>query len=253
MFVAERRGTVFLLLGMMAWVVVAFAVAAVGAAVVGLTAACLRILIGAEAIPSVSPLGYVLSAATGFQATLLLAALRQGRLAGGGNRRVGLGAGPVRRKGTVALLCAATIVWLAAFMFMMNRFPALRDFAKSVAPGGLSDLTGASTVVEVARVVLVAALAPVSEELFFRGWLWEALRRREHTVVATVCLTAIPWLLLHGIDAPGRILFLIPAAVVFSLARHLGGSVRASLATHMTNNGIAILVQSVMMLFSDGG
>jgi membrane protease YdiL (CAAX protease family) len=189
--VAERRGTGFLLLGMMAWVAAAFAGA-------------------------------------------------------------GVGAGPVRRQGTVALLCAATIAWLAAFMFMINRFPALRDFAKSVGPGELSDLTGASMTVAIARIVLVAVLAPVSEELFFRGWLWEALRRREHTVITTVCLTAIPWLLLHGIDAPGRILFIMPAAVILSLARYVGGSVRASIATHMTNNGIAILVQTVMMLFSDG-
>jgi membrane protease YdiL (CAAX protease family) len=93
------------------------------------------------------------------------------------------------------------------------------------------------------KVALVVGLAPVSEELFFRGWLWEAFRRRGLAIFTTACLTSLPWLLLHGLDAPGRILFLIPAAVVISFARHLGHSVFASLAVHVANNGAAMLLQ----------
>jgi membrane protease YdiL (CAAX protease family) len=92
----------------------------------------------------------------------------------------------------------------------------------------------------------------VSEELFFRGWLWEGLRRRGQTMFMTACLTATPWLLLHGIDAPGRILVLLPTAVIISFARYYGGGVRASLAVHMTNNGAAVLMQTVSVLFGHG-
>jgi hypothetical protein len=98
----------------------------------------------------------------------------------------------------------------------------------------------------------VAVLAPVSEELFFRGWMWEALRQRGYAVVTTGFLSAVPWLLLHGIDSPGRILFLIPAALIFSLARYVGGSVLASLAPHMTNNLAAVLVPLIGGLLEEG-
>jgi membrane protease YdiL (CAAX protease family) len=250
--VAERRGTVFLLLGMLAWVAAGFAGAAVAAAAVGFSTGLVRGLLGPAAISFPRQPIYVLVAAWGFQGTLLLGALRQGRLAGNGGRCAGLGAEPLRRQGLIALLCAATIAWLACFVVLMEAFPTLREFAKSVTPDVLSGMEDGGTATMVLRVLLIVLLAPVSEELFFRGWLWEALRRRGHAVVMTACLTAIPWLLLHGIDAPGRILFLIPASVIFSVARHMGGGVRASLGVHMTNNMTAVMIQTLAEQFGRG-
>lgn len=246
---AERRGTVFLLLGMLAWVVAGFAGAIVAAAVLGFGSVLLRQFLGLGFMPAPSPLVYVLVAATAFQGTLLLGALRQGRRTGGGDRCAGLGVRPIRRAGRIALLCAVMIIWLLAFVLLAARFPALRDFAKSVTPDVLSGLGDGGPAVVLLKLALVVALAPVSEELLFRGWLWEALRQRGHAVTTTACLTAIPWLLLHGIDSPARILFLIPAAVVLSLARHQGGGVLASLAVHVTNNAAAMFMQAMSALF----
>jgi membrane protease YdiL (CAAX protease family) len=250
--VAERRGTVFLLLGMLAWIAIAFAGAGVAAAVVGSAVGVARGLRGPAAIGPPPQVFYVLVAAWGFQGTLLLGALRQGRLAGSGDRSLGLGAGPLRRQGLVTLLCAAIIGWLACFILLMETFPALREYAKSVTPDVLSGVGDDGAAAALLRVMLIVFLAPVSEELFFRGWLWEALRRRGHAAAVTASLTAIPWLLLHGIDAPGRILFLIPAAVIFSTARHMGGGVRASLAVHITNNLAAMMMQELTALFGHG-
>jgi membrane protease YdiL (CAAX protease family) len=247
-----RQGTVFLLLGMLAWVVAGFAGAAVVAAMVAAGSVTLRWLLGPVAVPEQSQLFYVLIAATAFQGFLLLAALWQGRRAGVGDRRVGLGVRPIRHGGRVALLCLVMIIWLMTFVLLTEALPGLRDFAKSVTPDILSSLGEGGPVVVVLRVTMVVALAPVSEELFFRGWLWEALRRRGHAITTTACLTVIPWLLLHGIDSPGRILFLIPAAVTFSLARHQGGGVLASLAVHVTNNSAAMLMQAIAALFGQG-
>jgi membrane protease YdiL (CAAX protease family) len=61
-------------------------------------------------------------------------------------------------------------------------------------------------------------------------------------------VTALPWLLLHGLDSPARVVFLIPAAVVFSLARHQGGGVLASLIVHVTNNTAAVAMQAIAVL-----
>jgi uncharacterized protein len=247
--VAGQRSTIFLLLGMAAWIAAGFAGAFVAAGVVGVVTGVLRGVLQSDMIPAPSPLGYVLIGATGFQGTLLLAALRQGRRAGNGNWRAGAGFLPIQRKPLIALLCALMFGWLLVFLTLMAAIPALREFAKSVTPQVLSGTGNDTAAVVIPRILLIAILAPVSEELFFRGWLWEASRRRGHTPAVTACLTAVPWLLLHGIDAPGRILVLIPAALIFSFARHVAGSVRGSLAVHMTNNTAAVLMQTLAALF----
>ena len=247
--VTGQRGTTFLLLGMMAWIVAGFLGAAAAAAILGIGLVLLNRIPGFAIVPQSSRVVTVLIAAAAFQGTLLLGALRQGRRAGGGDRDAGLGVRPIRRGGRVALLCVVMIIWLLAFILLAAAIPALREFAKSVTPDALSGLGEGGPVVIVLRAALVVVLAPLSEELFFRGWLWEALRRRGHGFTTTAGLTAVPWLLLHGIDAPGRILFLIPAAVVFSLARQQGGGVLASLSVHVTNNATAVLMQAIAALF----
>jgi membrane protease YdiL (CAAX protease family) len=239
---AERRGTVFLLLGMLAWVMAA---AAGTMAVWGVLLVLRRSGVVAEPSLLVSTLlgGY------GFHGTLLLAGLWQGRRLGGGDWRAGIGATWIRRKGWIALFCVAMVGWLTVVLVLTAAIPALHDFMKSMTPEFLmSDLGEAGPGVLALLLALVVVLAPAAEECFFRGWLWEASRRRGHAIVTTACLTAVPWLLLHGIESPGRILFLVPAAVMFSFARQMGGGVLASLTVHVTNNLSVVLVQSVAAL-----
>ncbi len=247
---AERRATIFLLLGMMAWIVAGMIGAVVVALMLGLSAMLLRRMTGTGFEPA--QYVYILIAASAFQGILLWGALRQGRSAGGGDQDAGLGIRRLRHGARVALLCGVMIIWLMAFVLLASAIPALREFARSVTPDVLSGLGAGGPFVVLLRVVLVLALAPVSEELFFRGWLWEALRQRGHTTVSIAGLTALPWLLLHGIDSPGRILFLIPAAVVFSVARQQGGGVLGSLATHLTNNLTAVSMQAIAAAFGQG-
>jgi uncharacterized protein len=246
--VSERRGTVFLLLGVLAWVAAGLLGAVVIATLVGVGAMLLRQFLGYGWVPEPSLLVYVLAGSTVFQGTLLLGALRQGRLAGNGDRRAGLGIRPVRHIGQVALLCMVMIVCLLGFVLLAARIPALREFAKSVTPDIMSRLGEGGPLAVFVKVALAIVLAPLSEELFFRGWLWEALRRRGHAIITTACLTALPWLLLHGLDSPERIVFLIPAAVVFSLARQQGGGVLASLVVHVTNNTAAVSMEAIAVL-----
>lgn len=230
---------------MLGWVLAGFAGAVLAAGVLGLSSVLLRVALGFSEVPAPSQLAYVLTAATAFQSVLLLAAFWQGGRAAAGDHCAGLGVRPIRHGGRVALLCIVMVIWLLTFILLAEAFPALRAFVKSVTPDMLAGLGGGGPIIVVLRIVLVTILAPVSEELFFRGWLWEAFRRRGHTVTMTACMTVLPWLLLHGIDSPGRIVFLIPAAVVFSLARQQGGSVLASLSVHLTNNMTAVFMQAL--------
>jgi CAAX protease family protein len=244
----ERRGSVFLLLSMLAWVVAGLVCALFVATVLGIGALLLRQVLGFGFVPQPGLLAYVLAGSTAFQGTLLWGALRQARRLARGDRDAGLGIRRIRHIGQVALLCVVMIVCLLSFVLLAARIPALREFAKSVTPDIMARLGEGGPFAVLVKVLLAVVLAPLSEELFFRGWFWEALQQRGHAFATVACVTALPWLLLHGLDSPARIVFLIPAAVVFSFARQQGGSVLASLAVHVTNNAAAVLLQAVAVL-----
>lgn len=185
---------------------------------------------------------YVLIAALGFQTALTAAAIRQGR------RGAGLGLAPVRRVRLIVGLCVATAGWLAVLIGLASVFPALEQVMKAAASDLLSGKGVSGFAMWLLRATVLAVMAPLSEELFFRGWLWEASRARGHGTMATMLLTGAPWLLLHGVDAPVRILFLLPTAAILTFARHAGGTVRASLLVHAVNNGAVVALQTIAIL-----
>ena len=187
----------------------------------------------------------LLASACGFQGTMFLGAVWQGWRAGGGDWRGGLGIARVQRPRVIALLCAAALAWMVCFVGLARMFPALEAFVKSSTPDLLAHAGMSGPVTALIRLLLLAVLAPVSEEFFFRGWLWESLRRRGRSPIATAAITAVPWLALHALDSPWRVLFLIPAAVIFSSARLLGRSVLASLTVHVTNNTVVVAMQTI--------
>jgi membrane protease YdiL (CAAX protease family) len=183
----------------------------------------------------VGPLTLLLAAVLPLQLTLLLAARRRGRIVGGGDRSAGLGLGPIRRPRLLAAFAVAQILcvgaWAVLLATWLGHAPATansRLLHEGAAAGG-SILLGAIFVAEV-------LLAPLCEELFFRGWLWTGLRR--HWPALPVALvTALPWIALHALDGGlTRILFLLPAALFLSLARHYCNSLKASLTLHILNN-----------------
>jgi len=249
---AERRGTIFLLLGMLAWVAAAIVATLVAWGIVSVSWSVLH-RFQIDAVPEPGPLVKTFLGACGFHGTLLFGALLQGKRLVGGGWFSGIGIHRIGRAPLIALLCFTMICWLVLIFALAAAFPALRELMQSMTPEFLlTELESASPAAIASLVVLVMVVAPVAEEFFFRGWLWEASRRRGHSVVVTATLTAIPWLLLHGVEAPGRILFILPAAVIFSTARHLGGGVLASLTVHLTNNLGVLLVQAVPRLLGPG-
>lgn len=234
--VAPRWNTPLLLLGAAGFVVIGLLVASLAGAVVSLGPILLWRWFGLTGVPEPSAFGNLMVVAYGFQASLLAAAVWRSRRLGSA-----AGFGPIRRWRLVLTVSGAMLVWLVCLINLITMFPALRDFARSNTLDVLADFASAGPVALAAAVVLVGVLAPLSEELFFRGWLWEALRLRGHGVVALGLLTTLPWLLLHGIDSPGRVVFLIPAGMALFYTRWRDGSVRASLFVHMVNNAAAVL------------
>ncbi len=87
--------------------------------------------------------------------------------------------------------------------------------------------------------ILSVTLAPLMEELFFRGFLYPVLARRLGLAVA-VFLTALGFALLHGAQlgfAWGPVLVIFLVGVVLTTVRAKTNSVAAGVLIHMAYNG----------------
>jgi membrane protease YdiL (CAAX protease family) len=168
----------------------------------------------------------------------LLSAFIQGRIIGDGDVRAGCGYEPVSRRPIVALLAILVAARATQWnIIVYERHPSLfyEQFAIDAANPWL-------TVYSDFKLILVE---PLCEELFYRGWLWTGLRRHWGGLT-TAALTGTIWLALHlsvSADSPA---WLLPVAIILSLARHFGGSVRASIALHMLYNSIIVTLPWVL-------
>jgi len=157
----------------------------------------------------------------------------RGRIVGQGDVRVGLGYEPISRRPVIRFM--AILFGAYAILLMFGRYWVGIDFfSKQIVIGATSPWL--SLLVALDTVLLV----PLSEELFFRGWLWTGLRKHWGGF-STAALTSLAWIAGHLAGGARVALVLLPAAVALSIARHFGGSVRASLALHILYNFIIVI------------
>lgn len=110
---------------------------------------------------------------------------------------------------------------------------------------------GKSTAAAVAVTAFVCVIAPIAEELFFRGFIFGALRRwrivvggRDAGTVLAAVVTATLFGLAHIGSAPAK--YLVPLALlgfVLCLVRWRTASLYPCMALHSFNNSLAIGVQ----------
>ena len=99
--------------------------------------------------------------------------------------------------------------------------------------------------------ILSVTLAPLVEELFFRGFLYPVLARSLGLPVA-VFLTALGFALLHGAQlgfAWGPVLVIFLVGIVLTMVRAKQNSVAASVLIHMAYNGT---ITVAMFVATDG-
>lgn len=95
-------------------------------------------------------------------------------------------------------------------------------------------------------VVLAVVVAPISEELFFRGVLFRSVRDR-HGFWAAALASALPFGLVHYVPSPAIDAFVLQLTMVFTgigLAwiYERRGSVVASMAAHVAFNVVGLVV-----------
>ena len=91
-------------------------------------------------------------------------------------------------------------------------------------------LKGSSRLAIVIFALMIMVGAPIVEELFFRGLLFAALRKRGVPVVWTVIITAVLFAGFHF--EPVRLLILLPSGLLLGWVRAKTGSLGASMVAH---------------------
>ena len=82
----------------------------------------------------------------------------------------------------------------------------------------------------------LVVLAPIAEELLFRGWLYGKLRARMAALPA-ILITSVLFGIMHGQANVGVVVFAL--SVVMCISRELTGTIWAGILIHMIKNGIA--------------
>lgn len=167
-------------------------------------------------------------------AVLLAAALFRGRIVGNGDRSLGLGLAPIARLPVTIGLAIVIVAYGALFDYGIYRLKPDTFLQASSTPIWLS----------LFDILTVVILAPLGEELFFRGWLWTGLRTYWRAL-PTALLTTGMWLLMH-LNA-NQILFLLFPALLISIARHASKSVRSTILIHAIYN-LAVSVPVVALV-----
>lgn len=162
---------------------------------------------------------YVFSSASVF----LWASCVRGRVVGNGDRARGL-----------ALVPIAWFPLTILAMVVVATYGMLMDFlVHTVRPDRFAGEAALPPWLILFDVLTMVVLAPLAEELFFRGFLWTGLRRH-WSAPLTALFTAAAWLALHVNVA--QIMFLVLPALVISAARHVSRSVRSPILIHATYN-----------------
>ena len=129
------------------------------------------------------------------------------------------------------VIVVVTLAYAAAASLIMG---VLRDHRVIVS--GETDLVLLATIT--ANLVV---LAPLAEELFFRGWLYTGLRAHLPfwpSFLLTTCLFAA----IHWDSSHRRILLVLPLAVALGLLREATGSIKPTILLHGAYNLIIVCI-----------
>ncbi len=89
--------------------------------------------------------------------------------------------------------------------------------------------------------VIASTIAPLCEEMAFRGWILTAFRTR-HAVAPSIVATALLFALMH-LD-PVRFVALVALGVGYGWLAWRSGSIWPSVVAHATNNTLGVLIAS---------
>jgi membrane protease YdiL (CAAX protease family) len=137
--------------------------------------------------------------------------------------------------GWVAAGLASYYAAVVAYSSLITQ-PKQKDIARDL---GLN----AGLLAAVPVVLVIAVLAPIAEEIFFRGLLFGGLRRRLSTIPAAA-ISALVFGGLHATTGVTAVPPLIIFGFVLALLYEKTGSLVPGMIAHAINNSLALIVAS---------
>ena len=180
------------------------------------------------------PLRTRLSAATISALYLGLAAttLASAHLVGRRRWRALVALSPWRPAGwDIVAIPAVTLAYAVGATFAMARLK-----SHTVVVDGPTDYLLAGTI-----VTNLALLAPIAEELLFRGWLYTALRAR-FRFIWSFLTTAALFAAMHWDANHRHMLLVLPLAAALGLLRETTGSIKPTVILHSVYNLVIIVI-----------
>jgi membrane protease YdiL (CAAX protease family) len=111
-------------------------------------------------------------------------------------------------------------------------------FGLGLAKGNVWEWQGFVTVL---RILKIAVLGPISEELIFRGILFDRISHARPGPIAAIILTAIFFAVGHYRYDYMDVLFILIDGLYFGLVRYKTGSVLITIVLHMFINAVAVV------------
>lgn len=93
--------------------------------------------------------------------------------------------------------------------------------------------------------IAAVVFAPVFEEVFFRGFLFEGFRNSKMGAIGAILLTSLFWSVSHLQYNLFQIASIFVMGIIFGIARHKTGTIWAPLIMHVFNNLLAVLLISI--------
>lgn len=128
----------------------------------------------------------------------------------------------------------------SSFLLQIIKFFPWFDASQAQDVGFSHFLVGPDRIIAFIALVI---LAPIFEEIIFRGWLYYKIRQRNNPIVTTL-LVSVLFGLLHGQWNVGVNVFGL--SLILCASREITGTIYASILLHIIKNGIAFYLAFVI-------
>ena len=136
--------------------------------------------------------------------------------------------------------CILSLVVSLAVMYVIRAYIPGIDWSEAQDVGFNNVISGIDKIITFVALVI---LAPIAEELIFRGFLYGKLRTRLSAVPAII-LVSILFGFVHGQWNVGIIAAIM--SIFMCLAREITGTIYAGILIHMIRNGLAFYLLYIM-------
>lgn len=139
--------------------------------------------------------------------------------------------------GVLGVLAVMIIAWLMTLL-VGAAIPWLGMSASQVI-GQATQLSSGDILI---AFILLVVIAPVSEEIIFRGWMYGKLRRLHKTEKAmlSIIIVSVLFGFVHGQAAVGVVMFIM--SIIMCILRERTGAIWAGVFVHILKNGIALFL-----------